>query len=147
MKLNLFFLLLLIVTVNSYNYCAQSENYNNIIDSLKIKYAPDKRVALFKIKIQNQNTKIKILGETNQPEALEQLKKILVKDNVSFIDSVRILPDAKQLKNLTYAVVNLPVINCRVGQEHFDENITQALLGMPVRVLKVSDNTEWYYQF
>ncbi len=108
-----------------------------INEKVKNKYAPDKRVALYQISITEKNKQLLLTGETNMPEALDQLKKELSMNNYVFTDSVNILPDMA-LGEQRYAIVNNSVANLRSEGRHAAELATQALLGTPLKVLKTN---------
>lgn len=57
------------------------------------------------------------------------------------LDSLQLLPDSQALQGKTYGVVNLSVCNLRAEDEFSSEMVTQALLGMPVKVLQ---HRSWY---
>lgn len=120
---------------------AQSKNMktiNTIINSVKEKYAPDKRIALFNVGVKKEKRNLILYGETNIPEAKAELmdkidsKKIKVKDEISF------LPD-EELGDKIYGIINLSVANIRTQPKHPAELATQALLGTIVKVLKHED--------
>lgn len=111
------------------------ERCQNINDSIRQIYAPDKRVALFQIKFEKQGNSMRITGETDQPEALQLLTSLLEKEGISFESSVVILPDS-QLGEDHWAIVNNSVANLRSNPKHSGELATQTLLGMPMKVLK-----------
>ncbi|MFD1316672.1 C40 family peptidase [Namhaeicola litoreus] len=104
-------------------------------DSIKNSFAPDKRVALYNIEVEQGKNGLLISGETNLPKAAEALKAELHRQNLSFADSIKILPDAT-LEGFTFAVVNNSVANIRSEAKHSAELATQALLGTPLKVLK-----------
>jgi len=106
-----------------------------INDSIKQQFSPDKRVAIYDIEITTFQNKILIKGESDQPEALQQLKEKLNKANLEVIDSTFLLPDIS-VGELKYAVVNNSVANIRSNPKHSAELGTQALLGTGLKVLK-----------
>jgi len=110
--------------------------YQNINDSIKKEYAPDKRVAIYDITINKNQNKIVLKGESDQPEAVEALKQKLTGNNIQIIDSVLILPDAS-VGETKYAVVNNSVANIRSKGKHSGELATQAILGTGLKVLKI----------
>ena len=57
------------------------------------------------------------------------------------VDGLRLLPDTAALEGRTWGVVRLSVCNLHSRPDHSSEMLTQALLGMPVRVLQRDD---WY---
>jgi len=119
-----------------------TKKYNDIIIKIKKQYAPDSRVALFNIIPEKKDGKLVLLGETNLPEAKKTLLDEFLKNNMTFVDSIKMLPDAK-LGNETFGVVRLSVCNVRTKPKHPAELASQAILGTPVNVLK--ENHGWYY--
>lgn len=113
----------------------QMENLNNIIQNIKEKFAPDKRVALFNVEAINDGKKIIVKGETNLPEAKTELDKKLKDADVKFIDQIEVLPSEKLNGNI-YGVINLSVANFRSNPDHPAELVTQSILGTPVKILK-----------
>src|SRR5690606_36703270 len=79
--------------------------------------------------------------ESNLPEAVTVLKEKLNVLNISFIDSVQLLP-SNQLNGLTQGIISLSVANLRGQPAHSSELVTQATLGTPVSILKADDS--WY---
>lgn len=110
--------------------------YQNISDSIKGVYAPDKRVALFNIELAQEGESILLKGESDQPKAVAELKQELTNSGVKFIDSISMLPDTS-VGETKYAVVNNSVANIRSKGKHSGELATQAILGMGLKVLKI----------
>jgi len=110
-----------------------------LIEELKANYAPDKRVALWSLNFENDSLK----GETNLPEAYQELMAELEKREIIFIDAVKKLPDsalASRLKRL----LRSPWLISEVNQRHSAELATQALMGTPLNVLKEDDAGFWF---
>lgn len=107
------------------------------IDAVRQQYAPDKRVALFDVEA-NGNV---LRGETNMPEAKTDLVKRLQAANVSFVDSIQVLPEA-ELEGKHQAIVTISVANLRSQPKHSAELATQATMGTPLKVWKKKDG--WY---
>jgi cell wall-associated NlpC family hydrolase len=82
-----------------------------------------------------------VKGQTTSTEAKQQLLLSLKGAGYEPVDSLRLLPDAEKLAGKTYGVVNLSVANLRIEPDFSSEMVTQALLGMPVRLL---DRGGWY---
>ena len=118
--------------------CVPSEVVS-LIDSLKTQYAPDGRVAMFKIEVAFDKGRLVLSGETDQEEALEVLLSELSDFDVE--QTVNLLPD-ESAKQYPYAVVNNSVANLRSNPKHSAELATQAILGTELKVLKITD--EWY---
>lgn len=108
---------------------------------VKNQFVPDKRVALFDvISVKNKNDII-LKGESNLPEAIQALKENLKAKNITFVDSIQILPNSS-LEGKTRGVIKISVANLRSKPKHSSELATQATLGTPVLVYKKTDN--WY---
>ncbi len=112
------------------------------IQEIKTAYAPDKRVALFDIFAEQKGDAIVLKGESNLPDAVNAFMEKLNQDNISFIDSIQLLP-SKEIRATTNAVINISVANLRSKPKHSAELATQATLGTPVKVLKKEGG--WYY--
>jgi gamma-D-glutamyl-L-lysine dipeptidyl-peptidase len=108
---------------------------NSIIESVKNKYAPDKRVALFDIEADVSGSVFLLNGETNLPEAKMDLMEQIKKENLSVKDEIKTLP-AEDLGDKIYGVINLSVSNLRSNPDHPAELSTQSLLGTPIKILK-----------
>ncbi|NNK76753.1 MAG: C40 family peptidase [Maribacter sp.] len=113
-----------------------------ILAEIKAKYAPDKRVALFDVNATKNTDKYILTGESNLPEAVQELKTRLATDSIAFIDSIQVLP-AANLEKKTRAIVNNSVANLRSNPSHSSELATQATLGTIVKVYK--QEGDWYY--
>ena len=111
------------------------EQADQLIQSVKDQYAPDKRVAIFTIEAKAKDTGVVLVGETDQPKAKRDLLQQLAAENIAYVDSIRTLPDASLGKD-TLGVVTLSVANIRSQPQHSGELATQATMGTPLRLLK-----------
>lgn len=110
-------------------------------DSLQHIYAPDKRVALFEVDYFFSGDSVTLHGGTTSAEAKAALLRGLAKANYKVRDSLRVLPDAAQLKGKTYGIINISVANLRVKPDFSSEMVTQGLMGTPIRILQ---RKGWY---
>lgn len=135
-KSNLFLVFCLLV---AFSCQSPTRNYEvtKLIEELKAKHAPDKRVALWNITFENDSLK----GETNLPEAYQELIAELEAVELNFINAVKQLPDSN-LGDQTKALVTISVANIRSQPKHSAELATQALMGTPLTVLKEEDG--WF---
>ncbi len=145
MNLNCKFTLLTLFILLS-SSCSKKEDVNiNPLEEqiivVKNQFAPDKRVALFDIISVKNNLEIILKGESNLPEAINTLKENLKAENITFVDSIQLLPNAN-LEGKTRGVIKISVANLRSNPKHSSELATQATLGSPVLVYKKIDN--WY---
>lgn len=113
----------------------------DIISNTKSVFAPDGRVAIFKIEAESRGSHMVLTGKTDLPDAKEVLLDSLSGRGVDVVDSIEVLPSVK-LEGKIQGVVNNSVANIRSAPRHSGELATQALLGMPLRVL--DQEGEWY---
>jgi len=98
-------------------------------------FAPDKRVALFKVEPGSRSGTLILRGETNLPEAKKSLLDKVSAQGVEFRDSIQVLP-AANLEDQTYGVVTISVASIRSEPREAAELATQATLGTPLRIYK-----------
>lgn len=111
------------------------EKAKSIIKTVKEKFAPDKRVAVFDIEMEQPANKLIIEGETNLAEAKDYLIRALDGEAIKFEDKIELLP-SKELGDKIYGIINLSVSNIRTNPDHPAELSTQSLLGTPIKILK-----------
>lgn len=111
------------------------------ITSLQQEYAPDSRVARFAVKAKQQADTIVLEGETNLPQAHDELLTWMDENAPVFRNNILMMP-AGHLQGRHWGVVNVSVANIRSQPKHSGELATQALLGTGLRVLK--QEGEWY---
>ncbi len=114
------------------------EAIQKTILEIKDKYAPDKRVAVFDIKVEKIENIFKLLGETTELNAKAELLKKINSLNVVVEDSITTLPNQK-LKGRTLGLIDVSVANLRAKPKHSAELVTQAILGTPVKVFEKKD--------
>jgi len=105
-------------------------------DSIKKIFAPDKRVAIYDIHITATANGIEITGETDQEKGITTLMEALKNKGEKIENLVKILPDSS-VGAWKYALVNNSVANIRSTAKHSGELATQAILGTPLKVLKI----------
>ncbi len=98
-----------------------------IIEQVKKKYAPDKRVAVFQVEVDSNL----LIGKTNLPLAKKELLNRLKSNGFNLDDGIRILPNEEELEGKIFALVNVSVANIRTMPKESAELATQALLGTP----------------
>ena len=140
MKSALLIILLGISVVSCQSHFNETESQLAVIvKEVQEKYAPDKREAVFDVKIVEQNNQIILEGETDSKEALEELAAKI--SDYKVLNKVLVLPD-NTLEGKYFAVVNNSTANIRSDPRHSAELATQALLGHVVKLLK--KNGGWY---
>ena len=110
-----------------------------IIESFTQRFAPDKRTAIFQIDAFKQNNQLILTGRTNLFGAKSFLLDRLKIEKVNLVDEIKTLPEP-ELEDKIYGLVEVSVCNIRYSPKHAGELASQALMGMPVRVLEKEDN-------
>lgn len=127
-KLTFIFSLWIFSTLSS---MAQNSDTEQIIQSVKEKYAPDKRVAVFDIKSSlEQDDALVLEGETSHPEAYKELLKHLP----GAVNNVRLLPD-DVIGEKQWGVIYNSVEKLHASNSYASETVSEVLLGMPVELL------------
>lgn len=111
-----------------------------LTDSLRSIYAPDGRTAIFDVDYTFAGKRVMVRGRTTSAACLAALYDALGKAGYDVVECMRTLPDSR-LGADTLAVVRLSVCNMRSTGDFSAEMVSQALMGMPVRVL---DYDGWY---
>ena len=121
---------------------AKAQSAGDLVEQVRARYAPDKRVAVFEIEAEQVNDRLYILkGKCDDPEAVRALRERLRRGGVAFEDYTTLLP-SRALGDRTQALVTLSSVNLRTAPAHAAEFATQAILGTPLRVLDVQGG--WY---
>tara|TARA_B100001996_G_scaffold373144_1_gene350311 strand:- start:411 stop:1523 length:1113 start_codon:yes stop_codon:yes gene_type:complete len=129
-----YFFLLLFLSCSSNNH---EKELGSILELIKNKYAPDKRIALFDIKFSYDDDIVILDGETNLKSAKNKILNILDSLDIKHQDNIDLLPKKK-----IYGIINNSVGNLRGKPSHSSELVSQTLLGTKVDILKKEG--EWY---
>lgn len=114
---------------------AQNSDIQQIAAGLQEKYAPDSRVELFQITASQLNDTLVLRGETTSREAYEELLAQARKTQVQVKDHIRLLPD-ETLGEEIWGIIYNSAGTLRAEPRYGAELVSQALLGMPVRILE-----------
>lgn len=129
---------LLVLLLNLTVAMAQDFSYKTLAEELqnfKKQLVPDSRVAVLTFDFKDTlQTPVVIKGETDLPEAKNQILSFLTGKNVAFTDSIRLLPDAS-LGEKTWALATLSVSNLRAQPDDASEMVSQVMMGTPLKVL------------
>ena len=128
-------------TTAEVKYQAVPNEIVQLTDSLRKLYAPDQRLELFETDYTCGDQHVMLRGVTTSPTAKKALLEGLAEQHYDVMDCMRVLPDEKTLGEQIYGIVNLSVCNLRSTNDFSSEMVTQALLGMPVRLLRKEG---WY---
>lgn len=110
-----------------------------VIDSVKAQYAPDKRQQVYEVSAASAaDGKIVVKGKVSEKSTRDQLFAALAKSGMTVIDSVIVLPDTLWL------MPRISVACIRTKPAHAAEMGTQAIMGMPLRLLEYENADSWY---
>lgn len=123
---------------------AQTKDSREIIirDSVKTLYAPDSRTETFSIDpiVSKDNSHaLTLKGKATTKAGLESLIQAYKKNGYSVTDDVVMLPDAADLGERTWGIVKNSVCYMRGESDYDARPVSQAQMGMPVRVLYNED--------
>lgn len=111
---------------------------NEIILAFSAENNIDKRETIFDVQTNFENGNLMLTGETDKPELKNKLLTKL--DQFKIDDKINLLPDSTITKQ--FGLVNLSVANLRSKPNHSAELATQALMGTPVKILKIKNG--WF---
>ena len=132
-------MLLMLFSANT--LCAQSsmkalERASQIVEDVRAAHAPDKRQAIYEIKAYNDpDGGLTIGGKTSEAAARGALVALMNTSGDDWTDRIEVLPDT------IWAQPRISVACLRTGPSHAAEMATQAIMGMPLRVLE--SQGEW----
>lgn len=108
----------------------------DIVEAVRAELAPDKRQAVYDVKAYNNNSGVLMLeGVVSDSLTARELRSRLAQTGADYTDSLRVMP----YDNM--GLVRLSAASLRTAGRHAAEMATQALMGMPVRILDSS--SEW----
>lgn len=105
------------------------------LDSLKLIYAPDTRVALWDLSIDDTSGILRLCGEIDREGSFSAIGNFISDAFPEVENHLKLIPEegSDQIVN---GLINNSVANLRSRPRHSAEIATQSLLGSPVRVLK-----------
>ena len=108
-----------------------------LLDKLKARHAPDKRTAIWDVKATTRHGVTTLQGKVGTQQMLDAINAALrgykVKNHLTVVENS--LPHDKR-----WALVKLSIATLRTQGKHAAEVATQALMGMPVKVLERDDD-------
>ena len=108
---------------------------NDVLNELKTRIAPDKRVAIWDVSCTMQDGVAIVNGTVGYQEQLDAITDELLKNNIPIENNVTVLTNAIA-PNEKWAMVKLSIATLRCEPKHSGEVATQALMGMPLRVME-----------
>lgn len=121
--------------------CAAQTVVDDIIESVRKEMAPDKRQTVYDIKAENTGkNEVKVSGKISDHDIYETLMGHLRAQSAAKItDSITLLPDT------LWGQIKIAVACMRTAPKYSAEMATQAIMGMPVRLLE-NQNGWWLLQ-
>ncbi|MGN1246541.1 MAG: NlpC/P60 family protein [Muribaculaceae bacterium] len=118
---------------------AQAQCMKQVVDSLKKAYAPDGRTAVWQIDCEEHYRAWTLKGvvdnAVNKAVILNEAKRL----GIEVVDSIAVLENSLEKP---WAIVKLAIASLRTDGRHAAEMATQAIMGMPVKVLEKKG--DWY---
>ena len=115
---------------------------DQVLNNLKKQIAPDKRTAIWDVKVEQQASGVTITGTVGLNEQKDAISKELAKNGFNKVSNqVKVLHDAVP-DNKKWALVKLSVASMRCEGKHAGEMATQGIMGQPVRVIDCT--SDWY---
>ncbi len=134
------YLLILILPLVLYSCQVNNRKQaSEIIQKFEQEKAIDKSEMVFEIEAIYKKGNLILTGETDNLKLKTDLLTSL--KSLKPTDKITILPDST-VGNHIFGLINLSVANLRAEPRHSSELITQALLGTPVKILKVKGS--WF---
>ena len=110
----------------------------DIVESVRSRYAPDKRVAVWTLKAElAADSSVVVRGDVENRQAVADIAAALTSAGYTFRDSITVLPDETVKK--PWALVSISVACMRGRAASSAELVSQAIMGTPMRVLKSED--------
>ena len=110
----------------------------DIVESVRSRYAPDKRVAVWALKAElAADSSVVVRGDVENRQAVADIAAALTSAGYTFRDSITVLPDETVKK--PWALVSISVACMRGRAASSAELVSQAIMGTPMRVLKSED--------
>lgn len=144
MRLNI---LLFIMLVSFFVSCNSSpkgvQNLNSFVQEIQKEFIPDTRVQLFEVQAEQEGNIIYLRGVSMNNAATTHLLDTLAQAYTSceVKNEIRQLPDTL-LGSYTWALVKQSAVPMRAKVGDYNEMVSQATMGTPIRLLDKQDN--WY---
>ena len=114
---------------------AQTASIQNIISEIQKKLVSDKRVCIFEVNFNEDNSQSVLKGEISDAGIHQTLISEIRQVQPEVKDSIRVLPDSSFGENY-WGIVPLSAIFIRQKPNFGAELTTQALMGTPVKILQ-----------
>ena len=133
-------LICLLLAVCLFSACGVSnigkqKEVESLLASARNSVVPDRRVGVFDVEPVIKGKQVLLKGVTTSMQGKSEASSLLRNAGWKVTDSIRLIPDASAEVPL-YGVVNHSVVPMNTNPRFSAEMTTQALLGMPVRILE-----------
>ena len=113
------------------------------INNIARRWVPDQREGICNVRVtRGRGGSVILTGETMIGEAKREMLTLAETYGIIMVDSIRMLPDTSE-GNRGWGLITLSVANIRKQPEHEAEMTSQAVMGTPVRVLKIDNGWLW----
>lgn len=118
---------------------AQARCLKQVVDSLKKEYAPDGRTAVWQIDCEEHYQAWTLKGVVDNAKNKAAILDVAKRLGINVVDSIAVLENSLEKP---WAIVKLAIASLRTDGRHAAEMATQAIMGMPVKVLEKKG--DWY---
>lgn len=119
---------------------AQVTRIADVISQVKSRHAPDKRQVIYEVKAhEDGDGKVVVDGVISESSVRDSLVSALDRTGLEYVDALTVYPYDQ------WAMPRISVANLRTAPGHGSEMASQALMGMPLRLL-CSDGEWWRVQ-
>ena len=141
MRLGIVFCLFVLLSCFQRDNGAVLTDLKTVVDSVRMRYVPDKRDNVYEITVSFDDGKPVLRGVTSVAEAKSDLLGRIQEICPDVLDSIRLLPD-ERLDGRIYGVANVSVADLRTAPGYSAEMATQLLLGVSMQLLQARQS--WY---
>lgn len=113
----------------------------DIVEKTQQIWAPDKRVEIFDVDYVLKGKTLTLFGQISSSKANQDLTQQLQDAGFQVENKIQLLPDASKLGEQVWGIVRNSVCNIRSEADYDAAMVTQAQMGMPVRIMQVKG---WY---
>ncbi len=125
----------MMITVMAVAITASATDVDSLLNDLKARIAPDGRVAIWKLKTTMEGDVAVIDGTVGYQDQLDAINSELELYSINYRNNVKVLANDIATSE-QWALVKLSIATLRCEPKHAGEVATQALMGMPLRVIE-----------
>ncbi len=131
--------LFVIMTVVAVAIATSAADVDSVLKGLKARIAPDGRVAIWNVTTTMDGDIAVINGTVGYQDQLDAINAELESYNINYKNNIKVLAN-EIAANEQWALVKLSIATLRCEPKHSSEIATQALMGMPLRVIEIGDD-------